>query len=51
MLGHLECFVSSAESGSFSAAGRKLGISAAAVGKNVTEQFHLQKLATRFDAR
>lgn len=37
MLGHLECFVSSAESGSFSAAGRKLGISSAAVGKNVTK--------------
>ncbi|MGB8667920.1 MAG: LysR family transcriptional regulator [Serratia inhibens] len=36
MLGHLECFVSSAENGSFSAAGRKLGISSAAVGKNVT---------------
>lgn len=37
MLGHLECFVSSAENGSFSAAGRKLGISSAAVGKNVTK--------------
>ncbi|CAI1053780.1 MULTISPECIES: LysR family transcriptional regulator [Serratia] len=37
MLGHLECFVSSAENGSFSAAGRKLGISPAAVGKNVTK--------------
>ncbi|QUY47415.1 LysR family transcriptional regulator [Serratia plymuthica] len=36
MLGYLECFVSSAENGSFSAAGRKLGISSAAVGKNVT---------------
>lgn len=36
MLGHLECFVSSAENGSFSAAGRKLGLSPAAVGKNVT---------------
>jgi DNA-binding transcriptional LysR family regulator len=37
MLGHLECFVCSAENGSFSAAGRKLGISSAAVGKNVTK--------------
>ncbi|HEJ9096323.1 TPA: LysR family transcriptional regulator [Serratia odorifera] len=37
MLGHLECFVSSAELGSFSAAGRKLGISPAAVGKNITK--------------
>ncbi|HEJ7281552.1 LysR family transcriptional regulator [Serratia marcescens] len=36
MLGHLECFVSSAENGSFSAAGRKLGLSPAAVSKNVT---------------
>jgi DNA-binding transcriptional LysR family regulator len=30
-------FVCSAENGSFSAAGRKLGISSAAVGKNVTK--------------
>ncbi|MDX3905844.1 MAG: LysR family transcriptional regulator [Pigmentiphaga sp.] len=37
MLRHLECFVSSAENGSFSAAGRTLGMSSAAVGKNITK--------------
>ncbi|CAM3848931.1 HTH lysR-type domain-containing protein [Bordetella tumulicola] len=34
-LGHLECFVKSAESGSFSAAARRLALTPAAVSKNV----------------
>jgi|SRR5471030_18708 len=36
MINHLECFVESADTGSFSAAGRRLALTSAAVGKNVT---------------
>lgn len=36
MINHLECFVASADTGSFSAAGRRLALTSAAVGKNVT---------------
>lgn len=36
MLVHLDCFVISADTGSFSAAARQLGLTSAAVGKNVT---------------
>lgn len=36
MINHLQCFVESADTGSFSAAGRRLALTSAAVGKNVT---------------
>ncbi|OWS75432.1 LysR family transcriptional regulator [Pantoea sp. VS1] len=37
MINQLECFVVSADTGSFSAAGRRLALTSAAVGKNVTK--------------
>ena len=36
-LGSIECFVRSAEAGSFSEAARRLGLTSAAVGKNVAK--------------
>lgn len=62
-LGSIECFVRSAEAGSFSEAARRLGLTSAAVGKNVarleaslgirlfqrsTRSLHLTEAGTRF---
>jgi hypothetical protein len=47
-LGSLECFVRSAEAGSFAGAARRLGMTPAAVGKNVVHRAFPGKAALIF---